>query len=230
MLIVALDVFTFEEAKRIVEATRSEVSIYKVGLQLLTSEGPKVIHYLRDQGKDVFLDLKLHEIPNSVASAVKAAGAHGVSMLTVHASGGKNMMEAAVRAASVFPNLKILALTVVTGLTSDDLKEIGFSLESENLVLRLAKLAESSGCHGVVASSQEAKLIKDNLHSEFLIVTPGIRPNGIEAYDQSRIGTPSFALKNGATHIIVGRPVVQAQDPESAAKAINLELQSALKA
>lgn len=230
MLIVALDVFTFSEARKIVESTKNEVTVYKVGMQLLTSEGPHVIQYLNTLGKAVFLDLKLHEIPSSVASAVKAAGMHGVKMITVHASGGKKMMEAAVSAASKFPELNVLALTVVSGLSNEDLTDIGFKHGSEEQVLRLAKMAEECGCHGVIASSQEAALLRSSLNRKMLIVTPGIRPKGCANNDQGRIGTPAYAAMNGASHIIVGRPIVEADNPEVVVRAIKLEFSEALNA
>lgn len=221
-LIVALDVNTFSEMKSIIESIGETVSSYKIGHQLFVSEGPKTITYLKELGKDVFLDLKLHEIPNSVASAVKAAGKHGVNMITVHASGGKQMMQAAVEAANNFPNLRILALTVVTGLSEQDLVDIGFEVDSETLVLRLAKLAQESGCHGVIASPKEVKMLRGQLGNDFLIVTPGVRPIESETHDQHRIGTPQQAIRSGASFIIMGRPIVQANNPALAAReAIN---------
>ena len=230
MLIVALDVFTFDEMKSIVESTKAEVTTYKIGLQLLTSEGPEVIRYLKSLGKTVFLDLKLHEISNSVASAIKSAGKHSVDMITVHASGGAKMMAAAVEAASAFPNMKVLALTVVTGLSDQDLNEIGYNRSSEEQVLRLAKLAERSGCHGVIASPQETEALRSALATYMLIVTPGIRPEGSEVQDQRRIGTPAHAIASGASYIIVGRPVIQAENPEASARDINNQIHRAKNA
>ena len=224
MLIVALDVSSFDEMKFVVDSTHTEVTTYKVGLQLLTAEGPGVIEYLKRLGKTVFLDLKLHEISNSVASAVKVAGRHGVDMLTVHASGGQKMMRAAVEAASEFENMKILALTVVTGLSDEDLAEIGFNRSSQEQVMRLAQLAEHSGCHGVIASPQETELLRSMLAKHMLIVTPGIRPEGTENQDQHRIGTPARAIANGASYIVVGRPIAQSENPESSARDINRQI------
>ncbi len=230
MLIVALDVFTLDEMKAIVESTKSEVTTYKVGLQLLTSEGPESIRYLKSMGKTVFLDFKLHEISNSVSSAIKSAGKHGVDMVTVHASGGQKMMESAVEAASDFPNMKVLALTVVTGLNNQDLLDIGFSLSSEDQVIRLAQLAERSGCHGVIASPQETEALRSQLADHMLIVTPGIRPEGGDIQDQYRVGTPAHAVNSGASYIIVGRPIVQAEDPEKSAREINEQVHKAANA
>jgi len=228
MLIVALDVYSINEVKAIVESTSVEVSVYKVGLQLLTSEGPEVIRYLKGLGKTVFLDLKLHEISNSVSSAIKSAGKHGVDMVTVHASGGQKMMESAVAAASEFPNMKVLALTVVTGLTDQDLLDIGFSRSSQAQVVRLAQLAERSGCHGVIASPQETKALRSLLAEHMLIVTPGIRPKGEEKQDQHRVGSPTHAINSGASYIVVGRPIVQAESPEKSAREINEQIHLAV--
>ena len=219
-LIIALDVPDFGQMKSIVERIGPAISTYKIGHQLFTAEGPQVIHYLKEQGKSVFLDLKLHEIPNSVALAIEAAGRHGVDMVTVHATGGGKMMQAAVEASSEFPAMKILALTVVTGLSDRDLEQIGYIPSCEELVLRLAKLAQESGCHGVVASPKEIALIRSNLGDELLIVTPGVRPADSDAGDQSRIGTPEQAINSGASYIVLGRPVVKAESPALAVKNI----------
>ncbi|MFA0813377.1 orotidine-5'-phosphate decarboxylase [Microbulbifer epialgicus] len=227
MLIVALDVFTATEMKEIVESTKAEVTTYKVGLQLLTSEGPEVIRYLKDLGKTVFLDLKLHEISNSVSSAVKSAGKHGVDMVTVHASGGQKMMESAVEAASEFPNMKVLALTVVTGLNEQDLLDIGVERSIQDQAIKLAQLAERSGCHGVIASPQETKALRLLLAKHMLIVTPGVRPIGSDVQDQHRVGTPVHAVRSGASYIIVGRPIVQAKDPGKSAREINQQIRLA---
>lgn len=228
MLIVALDVSSLDAARSIVESTTEEVTVYKVGLQLLTAQGPQVIQYLKERGKIVFLDLKLHEISNSVSSAVHAAGEHGVDMITVHASGGQKMMESAVEAAAVYPGLKVLALTVVTGLGDQDLLDIGFSRSSEEQVVRLAQLAQCSGCHGVVASPNETAQLRALLGPDMLIVTPGIRPDGAQSQDQHRVGTPVHAIASGASYIVVGRPIVQAEQPEQAARDINEQIRSAI--
>lgn len=230
MLIVALDVFTFEEMKSIVDSTKAEVTTYKVGLQLLTSEGPEVILYLKNLGKTVFLDLKLHEISNSVSAAIKSAGKHGVDMVTVHASGGQRMMEAAAKAAAEFPNMKVLALTVVTGLNDQDLLDIGFSRSCQDQVARLALLAQRSGCHGVIASSQEIQTLRSLLSDHMLIITPGIRLESEENQDQSRVGTPAHAITSGASYIIVGRPIVKSVNPEKAAREINDQIRQAANA
>lgn len=227
MLIVALDVYTLDEAKAIVGATTSQVAIYKIGLQLLTAEGPEIIRYLKSIGKTVFLDLKLHEISNSVASAVTAAGRHDVDMISVHASGGQQMMAAAVEAAASFDGMKVLALTVVTGLNDSDLSAMGVQRNSEEQVITLAVLAQRSGCHGVIASVQEVAHLRRVLADEILILTPAIRPARSECHDQRRAGTPEQAIRDGASHIVVGRPVVYADRPQLVVQEINQQIASA---
>lgn len=212
-LIVALDVFSFDEMTEIVDSVGETVSCYKIGHQLFTSEGPKVIEYLRKREKKVLLDLKLHEISNSVAQAIRSAAKHGVNSITVHASGGRGMLEAAVLAASEFPDMQILALTVVTGLDDADLKELGINSNVTDQVVRLAELALSSGCQGVIASANEVALLRENLGSEFLIITPGIRPAGVDVNDQVRVNTPKQSIVSGASAIIVGRPITQSKNP-----------------
>ncbi|MEM8862728.1 MAG: orotidine-5'-phosphate decarboxylase, partial [Chloroflexota bacterium] len=165
-----------------------------------------------------------HEIPNSVAQAVHSAGRLGVDIVTVHASGGRKMIEAAVRASSDYPGMKICALTVVTGLDQNDLAEIGFSQSPENQALTLAMLAKESGCHGVIASAQEAQSMRKALGKEMLIITPGIRPSGSQKHDQSRVGTPSESIKAGASMLIVGRPITQAKNLKEVADRINQEI------
>ena len=213
-VIVALDVESKEEALALVAALGDAADFYKVGLQLLTEAGPDVVRTLVDMGKHVFLDLKLHEIPNSVAGAVAAAGRLGASMVTVHASGGSAVLRAAVQAAAPFPNLRVLALTVITSLTDNDLPEIGLAPSVQQQVLRLARLAAEAGCHGVVASAQEAALLKDVLPVGMLIITPGIQlPESGAANDQARIASPQVAAAAGATHIVMGRAITQASQP-----------------
>jgi len=191
-------------------------SSYKVGLQLLTEEGPAVVRELVERGKSVFLDLKLHEIPNSVASAVRAAGKLGAGMVTVHASGGSAVLRAAVVAAAEYPNLKVLALTVITSLTDSELPEIGLAPSVRVQVERLAQLAANCGCHGIVASAHEATYLKALLPPGTLIVTPGIQLVGASATDQARVATPQFARRAGTTHVVIGRSITQASNPRSA--------------
>jgi orotidine-5'-phosphate decarboxylase len=177
-IIVALDFDSAAPAHRLVEQLGSRASFYKVGLQLLTAEGPAVVRELVAAGKQVFLDLKLHEIPNSVAGAVAACGALGVTMVTVHASAGSAVLRAAVDAARPFPQLRVLALTVITSLRDEDLPEIGVNGTVKGQVLRLAQLAAQAGCHGVVASPQEAPHLRQAMPAGMLIVTPGTQMPG----------------------------------------------------
>ncbi len=220
-LIVALDVSSAAEAKRIVSAVGESASIFKIGKQLFVSEGPQMIRDLRASGRRVFLDLKFHDIPATVAAAVSAAASLGVSMLTVHASGGGAMLRAAVNAAkSASDRPMVLAVTVLTSLGDDDMQQIGVSGRVLDQVLRLAALARTSGCAGLVASALEAAEIRRELGSGFIIVTPGVRPEGAKKDDQARVVTPQQALAAGADYIVVGRPITQAPDPAAAARSI----------
>lgn len=212
-VIVALDFSSKSEAMAVVQALGEAATSYKVGLQLLTEEGPDIVRELVAQGKFVFLDLKLHEIPNSVIGAVRAAGKLGVSMVTVHSSAGAAVLRAAVAAAAPFPGLKVLALTVITSLTDSDLPEVGLQPSVRQQVERLAGLAARCGCHGVVASANEASYLRNLLPTGMLIVTPGIQLEGAASNDQARVATPAFARHSGATHIVVGRSVAHASDP-----------------
>ncbi|MEZ4868822.1 MAG: orotidine-5'-phosphate decarboxylase [Caldilineaceae bacterium] len=226
-LIVALDVPTLDEMAAIVTAIGDTIATYKVGHQLYIAAGPKAIAFLKERGKRVFLDLKLHEISNSVAAAVHAAGKLGIDMVTVHASGGRKMMQAAVDAAAEFPGMQILALTVVTGLSAEDMAEIGFVAGAAEQAVRLARLAKASNCHGVIASPHEVKALRAAIGAELRIVTPGVRPAGAAIGDQSRAGTPAQAIQAGADAIIVGRPIVQAADPAFAVQQIVAEIAQA---
>ena len=215
-VIVALDFSSEAEAKALVEQLSAAASSYKVGLQLLTAEGPSIIRWLVAQRKKVFLDLKLHEIPNSVASAVTVAGSLGASMVTVHASGGSAVLRAAVKAAQPFPCLQVLALTVITSMAEQDLAEIGVRGSVLAQVERLAALAAAAGCHGVVASAHEAARLREILPAEMLIVTPGTQLAGEAKNDQTRTATPSQAIQAGATHLVMGRSIARAASPVAA--------------
>ena len=230
-LIVALDVPSAAEAQKIVAALGESISTYKVGKQLFTAAGPAVVRELVGAGRKVFLDLKFHDIPSTVAAAVRAASELGVSMLTVHASGGSKMLKGAVEAAAEakHPPL-VLAVTVLTSFGDADLKDIGVASGAQEQVLRLASLARKAGCGGVVASAREAKAIRQELGPDFAIVTPGVRPAGGSKDDQARVATPSEAMAAGATHIVVGRPITGARDPAAAARAILEEISPAVRA
>ena len=222
-LIVALDVDTFDEAKALVNSLSSVVDIFKVGSQLFTAYGPAVVQYILEKRKKVFLDLKFHDIPNTVANAVSAAvGLKGVYMLTVHTLGGKEMLQNAVEAAtkkSKTLGVEKPLIVGITVLTSDDKLK-----DTSAIVLERALLAKESGLDGVVASSQEAALIRRKLGKDFIIVTPGIRPSGSEAGDQKRVTTPAEAINNGSNLLVVGRPIVKALDPLKVAQDILKEI------
>lgn len=229
-IIVALDFDSGTAALKLVDQLGAAAPYYKVGLQLLTAEGPAIVRALVARQKKVFLDLKLHEIPNSVAGAVAVAGALGVSMVTVHATSGAAVMRAAVEAARPFPDLNILALTVITSLQDQDLAEIGVAGSVRDQVLRLAHLAAAAGCHGVVASPQEAAFLRAVLPAHLLIVTPGVQLPGGSQKDQARTATPAQAIRSGSTHIVLGRAITQAADPGAAYTAVCKEVEQALTA
>lgn len=216
-VIVALDFDNLHDAEVLVDRLGGAGRSYKVGLESLTVAGPQLVTGLVGEGKDVFLDLKLFEIPTSVAGAVRAAGRLGATMVTVHAMGGPRIMEAAVRAAAEFPQLRVLALTVVTSLTEADLAAVGLTATIEEQVSRLARLAQRAGCHGVVASPQDAALLRADLGADMLIVTPGVtlrpEPNIGTAGEHARPAHAAAAIRAGATHIVIGRSVTRAPDP-----------------
>jgi len=227
-LIVALDVSSAREARKIVQALGTAISTYKIGNQLFTAEGPGVVRELVESGKDVFLDLKFHDIPNTVAGGVRSAVALGISMLTVHAAGGSAMLRAAMEAARQAPTPPtVLAVTVLTSLSDADLQETGVARRSRDHALVLATLAQKCGCDGVVASPHEARLIRQDMGAGLVIVTPGIRPAGSAKGDQARLNTPAEAIAAGADYLVVGRPITGAADPRGAAEAIVAEIQGA---
>ncbi len=224
-LIVALDLPDAQSALAVAGVVGKAASTYKVGKQLFTAEGPQVVRDLTATGHRVFLDLKFHDIPETVSGAVSSAARLGVAFLTVHASGGRRMLEAAVKASSNSPSqLNILAVTVLTSLSDAALEEVGIRDSAMKQVLRLARLAKSAGCAGVVASPLEAAELRRELGPDFLIVTPGVRPAGDPAGDQARVATPAQAIAAGASHIVVGRPITGSKDPAGAARAIIEEI------
>jgi orotidine-5'-phosphate decarboxylase len=219
-LIVALDVSSAAAAHKIVAAVGDSALTYKVGMQLYTAEGPQIVRELVDSGRRVFLDLKYHDIPNTVGKAVTEAARLGVSMLTVHASGSDKMLLAAVDAAKARPELMVLAVTVLTSMGGEDLEKIGLPHSVEESVVRLADLALHCGCQGIVTSAREAAAVRTQLGKDFAIVTPGVRPAGTNVADQVRVVTPAQAIAAGATHIVVGRPITATADPAAEARAI----------
>ncbi|MEO8154813.1 MAG: orotidine-5'-phosphate decarboxylase [Rhizobacter sp.] len=219
-IIVALDFANAPTALQLVAQLGDEAVFYKIGLQLLTAEGPALVRQLVAQGKQVFLDLKLHEVPNSVAGAVAAAGALGASMVTVHAMGGSAVLRAATEAARPYPQLRVLALTVITSMRDADLAEIGITASVDAQVLRLARLAADAGCHGVVASPNEAAALRVGLPREMLIVTPGTQLPGDAATDQARTATPAEAIRAGSSHLVIGRAIARSADPRATFAAV----------
>jgi orotidine-5'-phosphate decarboxylase len=220
-LIVALDVSTAPAAQKIVAAVGDSALTYKVGMQLYTAQGPQVVRDLVASGRRVFLDLKYHDIPTTVAAAVHEAAQLGVSMLTVHASGGGKMLRAAADAARANnPALVVLAVSVLTSLDESEMEKVGFRGTVREEVLRLAALALDSGCKGIVTSARETAVLRAELGHNFAIVTPGVRPAGSSHADQARVATPAEAVAAGASHIVVGRPITEATDPAAEARAI----------
>jgi len=219
-LIVALDVSSAAAAQKIVAAVGDSALTYKVGMQLYTAVGPQIVRDLVASGRRVFLDLKYHDIPNTVGAAVAEAEKLGVSMLTIHGAGSTKMIRAAVQAAKVRPQLLVLAVTVLTSMDGHDLETIGVRGSVEDSVVRLATLALANGCQGIVTSAREASTVRAKLGNEFAIVTPGVRPAGSSVGDQVRIVTPAEAIAAGASHIVVGRPITEAADPAAEARAI----------
>jgi orotidine-5'-phosphate decarboxylase len=222
-LIVALDVPTAEEAWSLVDRLAGAVGMFKVGSQLFTAAGPDFVRELVARGEHVFLDLKFHDIPNTVASAIASAGQLGVSLVDVHGLGGSAMMAAA---AGALPALgcRLLAITVLTSHDDASLGEIGVPGALTDSVERLARLAKDAGVDGVVASPHEVAIIRAACGPDFLIVTPGIRPAGAAVGDQARPATPRAARAAGADYLVVGRPITQAPDPRAAAEAIAGEM------
>jgi orotidine-5'-phosphate decarboxylase len=233
-LIVALDVPSASKARQVVQSIGEAATTYKVGKQLFTAEGPQIVRDLVSSGRKVFLDLKFHDIPNTVAGAVRAAADMGVSMLTVHASGGGAMLKAAAQAAGQSAaKPMVLGVTVLTSLSDADLIELGIAGQVIDHVVRLAALARDAGCGGVVASALEAHELRRELGNDFNIVTPGIRMGGpsLPAVgkgglrdDQARVLTPKEAIAAGANYLVVGRPILEAADPAAAAAEIVREI------
>jgi orotidine-5'-phosphate decarboxylase len=219
-VIIALDVPTLDEAMGLVDSLSDETDFYKVGLELFTREGPSVVEALATRDKRIFLDLKLHDIPSTVARAVARARDLDVDFLTLHTTGGRPMMEAAAEAAGT--DLTLLGVTVLTSLTASDVADSwGREVDLiEDEVVRLARLAQESGVGGVVASVQEAASIKEAVGSALVVVTPGIRLAGDDAHDQARVSTPAQAVASGADYLVVGRSVTQALDPVEALRQV----------
>ena len=229
-VIVALDVDELEKAKTLVKLLKGDVAAFKIGKQLFTRCGPDAVKMVHDEGGRVFLDLKFHDIPTTVAKASLEVMRLGVFMFNMHASGGLDMMKKAVSEVKEKALEKgeakpiILAVTVLTSQGPEDLKRLGINMEMEEMVVNLASLAKEAGVDGVVASPKEIQAIRKACGNDFVIVTPGIRPASSSKDDQKRIMTPLEAVNAGVDYIVVGRPITQAEDPLSAAQSINIEL------
>ncbi len=226
-IIIALDEPSSEEALHLVDRLGPDGAFYKVGLELFTRAGPSVVEALAERGKRAFLDLKLHDIPRTVAGAIRAVAALNVELVTVHASGGRRMLEAARDAAD--GRVGVLAVTVLTSLSPSDMEVVwGREIVSvRDEVARLAELAAQVGLSGVVASVLEASWLRRSVGEEFLIVTPGIRPTGEDRADQRRVATPADAVEAGADYLVIGRPVTRAADPRAALEAVLAEVSAA---
>jgi len=235
-LIFALDVGSIDEAMQLVDRLTSEVGMFKVGKQLFLHAGPQIVHMIRDRGGEVFLDLKFHDIPRTVAKAAVEATRMGVRMFDVHASGSLEMMQRTVSEVTKvcrsegLRRPKALAVTVLTSLNRDDLKRVGIASGVENQVVRLARLAKEAGMDGVVASPHEIVPIRKEAGRGFLIVTPGVRVRGGTWEDQKRVTTPEVAIRAGADYLVIGQPIREADDPVVAAREIVAAMERGLSA
>jgi len=224
-IIVALDYPDEAQAFKLIDQLDTDLCRLKVGKEMFTHLGPGFVEKLQTKGFDVFLDLKYHDIPNTVAKACEAAASLGVWMVNVHASGGRRMMEAASEALARSTEKPLLiAVTVLTSMSQEDLVELGITETPQNQALKLAALARSSGLDGVVCSAQEAQQMKHEMGNDFLLVSPGIRPAGSQADDQRRIMTPLEALKAGSDYLVIGRPITLSDNPMGVLRTINSEI------
>ena len=222
---VALDTPDLSKALEVARAVRADVGGLKVGLEFISAQGPDGIRQIAALGLPVFADVKFHDIPNTVAGAARAIASLGIVMFNIHASGGEAMMRAAVEAATkASPRPKVLGVTVLTSLEDTNLETIGQRPPAADQVVRLARLAKSSGLDGVVCSPREIALVRNACGPDFLIVVPGVRPRGADLVDQRRVMTPGEAARAGADILVVGRPITGAADPAAAAKAIAAEI------
>lgn len=226
----ALDYPTLAEAREGARLVKDEIGVLKIGLELFTKEGPEALRLGKELGLDVFVDLKLHDIPATVEGAVASVASLGAKYLTVHAAGGREMLSRAVeRAKADADDLTILAVTWLTSLDASDLAAQGIAGTPGEHALRLAKLAWDAGVRGFVCSAAEVATLRKALGPEAILVTPGIRPQGASLGDQKRIATPASAIRDGASLLVVGRPIRDADDPRAAARAIGAEVADALK-
>lgn len=221
-IVIALDVSSKKEALSLVERLRGNISFFKIGLQLYTAEGPEIVRAILGSGAKVFLDLKLHDIPNTVARAVESASKLGVEMLTVHLDGGTEMVRAAVGAKTTA--MSLLGVTVLTSATQQTLDELGIDEQLDRHVLRLGNIGVSAGIDGLVASPFEVKFLRTEFGDKIKIVVPGVRPSWSEPGDQKRFMTPRQALDAGADYLVIGRPITADKDPRAAVEKILAEL------
>lgn len=236
-LCLALDLPSLAEIEPVVEELVDFIGLFKIGSELFTAEGPRAINYIQGLGGKIFLDLKYHDIPNTVSKAGRIATRMGVEIFNVHASGGKSMLEAVVQSVndevqkSNYDKPLILAVTVLTSLSSKELNsELNILKESSEQVANLARLSQTAGVDGVIASPKEIEIIRNNCGNDFIILTPGIRPKwASEKGDQKRITTPSKAIRDGADYIVVGRPILMAKNKKDACKRILEEIEIAMK-
>ena len=226
-LAVALDFPSGTAALNFVERLDGSCKWFKVGMELFYAAGAGLVHTLRERGFEVFLDLKLHDIPNTVAGGVRSVTETGASLLTIHASGGERMMAAAAEAAQAPGSPKLLAVTLLTSIDEAELARIGVAGAAAEQVNRLALLAQGAGINGVVCSPLEVSMLRNALSPEAMLVVPGIRPAGYAADDQRRVATPTSAIRDGASMLVVGRPITHANDPAKAAAAILKEIAAA---
>jgi orotidine-5'-phosphate decarboxylase len=226
-LAVALDFANEQEAIKLVDRLGNTCQWYKVGMELYYAAGNSILQQLRDRGFNVFLDLKLHDIPNTVAGAVRSVTQAGASLLTIHAGGGAAMMSAAAEAASAPGSPRLIAVTVLTSMDANELAGVGITASPAEQVLRLARLAQASGIDGMVCSAEEVATVRKETGPGTLLVIPGIRPAGSAVEDQKRIATPTEAIAHGASMLVVGRPITRAANPPAAAQAILQEIEHA---
>ncbi len=228
-IIVALDIPSSDLIKPTVQQLPPDISFFKVGLELFIAEGADSLSWLQKNQKNIFLDLKLHDIPKTVSNAVKSAGKYSVKLLTVHACGGSAMLRAAADAAAEFGENRpqVVAVTTLTSLSQDDLSDIGVSRQLKDNTLRLAELALKSGVDGLVCSPLETAAFRKEFGPEPIIITPGVRPAGSDVGDQKRVMTPGEASKAGANYLVIGRPILKADDPSAAAQGILKEIAEA---
>lgn len=231
-LIVAIDTDDFDKAKELIDQLEDSVDIFKVGLEQYVATKGKTVDYLKEKGKKIFLDLKFHDIPNTMKSAVRAAVRDNVWLMTIHVSDLEGMRQCALVAKEEAEKLNIekpiiVGVTVLTSLSNEDLQDIGSNMTTEELAIKRAKLAKESGIDGVVCSAKEVDKIVQACGKDFITVCPGIRPTTSSAGDQKRVVTPAEAIKNGAQYLVVGRPITQSENPKQTAIDIVKEIENA---